>query len=116
MYALMRLSGQEYVDVYASSVKERLASAKTAGKKAAKKPDRVGDPSRQAAVRLEGSVPAQAVPTSDTSLPPSVESPLPGEVRTIGREQDETGKEAKAPIRSRKTGAKHEGGPSSRAM
>ena len=39
--ALMRLSGQEYVDVYASSVKERLASAKTAGRKTSKKAERI---------------------------------------------------------------------------
>ncbi|MHA7277691.1 lysophospholipid acyltransferase family protein [Arthrobacter sp. Hz1] len=34
MYELMRLSGQEYVDVYASSVKEKLAAAKASEKKA----------------------------------------------------------------------------------
>jgi 1-acyl-sn-glycerol-3-phosphate acyltransferase len=28
MYELMQLSGQEYVDVYASAMKERLAAAK----------------------------------------------------------------------------------------
>jgi hypothetical protein len=28
MYALMELSGQEYVDMYASTMKERLASAR----------------------------------------------------------------------------------------
>ncbi|MHA7154914.1 lysophospholipid acyltransferase family protein [Arthrobacter sp. TMN-50] len=33
MYELMRLSGQEYVDVYASSVKEKLAAAKSSDKK-----------------------------------------------------------------------------------
>ncbi|WP_323961455.1 1-acyl-sn-glycerol-3-phosphate acyltransferase [Arthrobacter sp. JZ12] len=82
MYELMRLSGQEYVDVYASSVKERLAGAKTAGKK----PQRPVDPVRQAAVRLEGAVPDRSTePATDSSLPPSAESPLPGEVRTIGR-------------------------------
>ncbi|WP_309070876.1 lysophospholipid acyltransferase family protein [Arthrobacter sp.] len=117
MYALMRLSGQEYVDVYASSVKERLASAKTAGKKAAKKPERAADPSRQAAVRLEGSVPAPAAPSPlDTSLPPSAESPLPGEVRTIGREAGEAGDPPKTPARAKRAKAKHEGDPSSRAM
>ena len=118
MYALMRLSGQEYVDVYASSVKERLASAKTAGKKAGKKPERAADPSRQAAVRLEGATPANEVPPSaDTSLPPSVESPLPGEVRTIGREPAETDEGAQnPPARPKRSRAKHDDGPSSRAM
>ncbi len=122
MYALMRLSGQEYVDVYASSVKERLASAKT-GKKAGKHPERPADPSRQAAVRLEGSPSADPIsagvppPSSDTSLPPSTESPLPGEVRTIGRETEESGDEVPtAPSRPRRTRAKHDGGPSSQAM
>lgn len=37
MYELMRLSGQEYVDVYASSVKEKLAAAKATEKKATEK-------------------------------------------------------------------------------
>ncbi|WP_346655163.1 lysophospholipid acyltransferase family protein [Arthrobacter sp. 260] len=37
MYELMRLSGQEYVDVYASSVKEKLAAAKATEKKSADK-------------------------------------------------------------------------------
>jgi 1-acyl-sn-glycerol-3-phosphate acyltransferase len=118
MYALMRLSGQEYVDVYASSVKERLASAKTAGKKTGKKTERSADPFRQAAVRLEGSAPAAAVPpSSDTSLPPSVEGPLPGEVRTIGRDPGVAGDGAlDAPARGRKSRARHDGDPSSRAM
>ncbi len=44
MYGLMRLSGQEYVDAYASTVKEKLA-AKKAGKEAA-------DSKAAAAVRL----------------------------------------------------------------
>ncbi len=44
MYELMRLSGQEYVDAYASTVKEKLA-AKKAGKEAA-------NPKAAAAVRL----------------------------------------------------------------
>jgi 1-acyl-sn-glycerol-3-phosphate acyltransferase len=35
MYEIMRLSGQEYVDVYASTVKEKLAGRKTAPPKAA---------------------------------------------------------------------------------
>ncbi|MBG6191867.1 1-acyl-sn-glycerol-3-phosphate acyltransferase [Arthrobacter sp. CAN_A212] len=39
MYELMRLSGQEYVDVYASSVKEKLAAAKVSEKKATEKKD-----------------------------------------------------------------------------
>lgn len=122
MYALMRLSGQEYVDVYASSVKERLASAKT-GKKTGKHPERAADPFRKAAVRLEGSASADPIsagvaqPSSDTSLPPSTESPLPGEVRTIGRETEEPGDDAPtAASRPRRTRAKHDGGPSSQAM
>ncbi|WP_082565987.1 lysophospholipid acyltransferase family protein [Arthrobacter sp. Soil782] len=118
MYALMRLSGQEYVDVYASSVKERLASAKTAGRKTSKKAERIADPSRQAAVRLEGSAPADVFqPSSDTSLPPSTEGPLPGEVRTIGPDpgeaSDETPDPPAAPRRTRK---RHEGDSGSRAM
>ncbi len=47
MYELMRLSGQEYVDMYASTVKERLA-AKKAGKASSE--------ARSAAVRLDPAV------------------------------------------------------------
>ena len=117
MYALMRLSGQEYVDVYASSVKERLASAKTA-KRTGKHPERAADPSRQAAVRLEGSTPTDAVPPgSDTSLPPSTESPLPGEVRIIGHEPGETDDSTPdSPARARRSRAKHDDDSSSQAM
>lgn len=43
MYELMRLSGQEYVDVYASTVKDKMAAARKASKTAE---------SRSAAVRL----------------------------------------------------------------
>ncbi|GAB3539842.1 hypothetical protein GCM10027403_28650 [Arthrobacter tecti] len=93
MYELMRLSGQEYVDVYASSVKERLANAKSAGKKA----PRAVDPKRRAAVRLEGSSGSEAVPPSDSALPPSVEGPLPGEIRTIGRATDNPSPDAEQP-------------------
>ncbi len=76
MYELMRLSGQEYVDVYASSVKERLAAAKAAGKKAPKPVDE----HRRAAVRLEG--PSQA------GGAPSAAAPAPGEISTVGRNRD----------------------------
>jgi 1-acyl-sn-glycerol-3-phosphate acyltransferase len=34
MYELMELSGQEYVDIYASTMKERLAAARRAGRPA----------------------------------------------------------------------------------
>lgn len=51
MYELMRLSGQEYVDTYASTVKERLA---------AKKSGKAGDDVKAAAVRLAASA-AEAV-------------------------------------------------------
>lgn len=109
MYELMRLSGQEYVDVYASSVKERLASAKSAAKKA----PRTVDPTRQAAVRLEGSSSSGSVPpSSDGWLPPSVEAPLPGEIRTIGRSQEAPAKDEAA----KSSDQKKESGPDSRAM
>lgn len=135
MYALMRLSGQEYVDVYASSVKERLAGA---AKAAGKKPQRPADPARQAAVRLDGTVPAAAAPpSSDTSLPPSVDGPLPGEVRTVGRVPEGTapadapanevpgdeasgdeasGKTNAAPAPGRKSRTRREGESSTRAV
>ncbi len=48
MYELMRLSGQEYVDAYASTVKERLAAEKAAGRRTPKP----GADTRRAAVRI----------------------------------------------------------------
>ncbi len=81
MYELMRLSGQEYVDVYASSVKERMASAKAAARKA----PRAVDPVRKAAVRLETSGNSAPPTDSPSAVSTGSDSPLPGEVRTIGR-------------------------------
>lgn len=49
MYALMRLSGQEYVDLYASTVKEKLAA-----RKARRTPE---EERRAAAVRLDDKAP-----------------------------------------------------------
>ncbi|MEG9247720.1 lysophospholipid acyltransferase family protein [Arthrobacter sp. Soc17.1.1.1] len=65
MYELMRLSGQEYVDAYASTVKERLAAEKAAGRKTPKP----GADTRRAAVRI----------STETG------SPAPGSVTEIGR-------------------------------
>lgn len=118
MYELMRLSGQEYVDVYASSVKERLASAKASGKKAGKKAERPADPARRAAVRLEGAAVDAALP-SETSLPPSAEGPLPGEVRTIGRAPEAPADPAAkndVPSSARKFRVKRDGDAGSSAM
>ncbi|MCC3279703.1 1-acyl-sn-glycerol-3-phosphate acyltransferase [Arthrobacter sp. zg-Y40] len=73
MYELMRLSGQEYVDVYASTVKEQLAARK--GGKAAE--------ARGAAVRLsagKGAGPA----TGGSELPTESGDKLPGTVTVIG--------------------------------
>ncbi|MFI5084335.1 MAG: 1-acyl-sn-glycerol-3-phosphate acyltransferase, partial [Actinomycetales bacterium] len=64
MYELMRLSGQEYVDTYASTVKERLAARKSAKPAAGREGS-----GRGAAVRLE--------PSADGS-------PKPGTVTVIG--------------------------------
>ena len=64
MYELMRLSGQEYVDAYASTVKERLAAEKAAGRKTPKP----GADTRRAAVRI----------STDSA-------PVPGAVTEIGR-------------------------------
>jgi 1-acyl-sn-glycerol-3-phosphate acyltransferase len=65
MYELMRLSGQEYVDAYASTVKERLAAEKLAGRKTPKP----GADTRRAAVRI----------STDSN------APVPGTVTEIGR-------------------------------
>jgi 1-acyl-sn-glycerol-3-phosphate acyltransferase len=73
MYELMRLSGQEYVDAYASTVKERLAAEKAAGRKVQKP----GAEIRRAAVRLS---PDTAAPGSTTG----VTTPEPGTVTEIG--------------------------------
>ncbi|UPO77934.1 lysophospholipid acyltransferase family protein [Arthrobacter sp. Helios] len=73
MYELMRLSGQEYVDVYASTVKDRMAAARKASKTAE---------SRSAAVRL----PAPDEP--ETGVGPAAgrrrNHKEPGEVTVIG--------------------------------
>ena len=66
MYELMRLSGQEYVDVYASTVKEKLANRKAEA--------------RSAAVRLPDS--AQADPAAGTARKPAPRKP--GTVTVIG--------------------------------
>ncbi|MBG6183981.1 1-acyl-sn-glycerol-3-phosphate acyltransferase [Arthrobacter sp. CAN_A214] len=66
MYELMRLSGQEYVDAYASTVKDRLAAEKAAGKKM----PRPGADNRRAAVRIS---PAEQAAT-----------PAPGALTEIG--------------------------------
>ncbi|MCC3270585.1 1-acyl-sn-glycerol-3-phosphate acyltransferase [Arthrobacter gengyunqii] len=55
MYELMRLSGQEYVDVYASTMKEKQAAARKVSK---------GSEARSAAVRLPGTDHGTALPGS----------------------------------------------------
>ena len=86
MYELMRLSGQEYVDVYASTVKEKLAARK--GGKAAE--------ARSAAVRLttpadgaSGTGPA----TGGSELPDEAGDKLPGTVTVIGSQPAKPGSE-----------------------
>ena len=74
MYELMRLSGQEYVDAYASTVKDRLAAEKAAGRKVPKP----GAEIRRAAVRLS---PDTSVSGSATGVP----APEPGAVTEIGK-------------------------------
>ncbi|MBD7993746.1 1-acyl-sn-glycerol-3-phosphate acyltransferase [Arthrobacter sp. Sa2CUA1] len=73
MYELMRLSGQEYVDVYASTVKDRMAAAKKVSKAAE---------SRSAAVRL--STPDEP----ETGVGPAAgrrsNQKAPGEITVIG--------------------------------
>ncbi len=44
MYAIMRLSGQEYVDIYATSMKQRLAEAKKRESEVELQPNRLGAP------------------------------------------------------------------------
>ena len=55
MYELMELSGQEYVDIYASTMKERLAAARRAGRPAAPRdPDaRGGRPGEEPVAEVE---------------------------------------------------------------
>lgn len=68
MYELMRLSGQEYVDVYASTVKEKLAAARKAGKS--------GEEARKAAVRM---------PPEEPEAPEEAEAgKAPGSITVIG--------------------------------
>ncbi|MEB7504244.1 lysophospholipid acyltransferase family protein [Arthrobacter koreensis] len=73
MYELMRLSGQEYVDVYASTVKDKMAAARKASKTAE---------SRSAAVRLPHAE------TPETGVGPGTRRRKghkePGEVTIIG--------------------------------
>ncbi|MCC3271921.1 1-acyl-sn-glycerol-3-phosphate acyltransferase [Arthrobacter zhangbolii] len=99
MYELMRLSGQEYVDVYASTVKEKNAARK--GGKAAE--------ARGAAVRL-GTAPAgtDARTTQDTSavdVPVEDGGKLPGTVTVIGSKaagSDEAPKDVTADRKGKK--------------
>ncbi len=74
MYELMRLSGQEYVDAYASSVKEKLAAEKAAGKKH----HRPGADTRRAAVRMPP--------------PEASQAPAPGAVTEVGKAQPPKGR------------------------
>ncbi len=74
MYELMRLSGQEYVDAYASSVKEKLAAEKAAGRKH----HRPGADTRRAAVRMPP--------------PETPQAPAPGAVTEVGRAQPPKGR------------------------
>ncbi|MHA7264474.1 lysophospholipid acyltransferase family protein [Arthrobacter sp. TMN-37] len=74
MYELMRLSGQEYVDAYASSVKERLAAEKAAGRKH----HRPGADTRRAAVRIPP--------------PEAPRAPAPGAVTEVGRADPPAGR------------------------
>ncbi|MBJ2122121.1 1-acyl-sn-glycerol-3-phosphate acyltransferase [Arthrobacter sp. MSA 4-2] len=74
MYELMRLSGQEYVDAYASSVKEKLAAEKAAGRKH----HRPGADTRRAAVRMPP--------------PEAQQAPAPGTVTEVGKAQPPKGR------------------------
>ena len=89
MYELMRLSGQEYVDVYASTVKEKLAARK--GGKAAE--------ARSAAVRLPApdARSASAPVTGGSELPNEAGDKLPGAVTVIGSAAAKPAKGAGAP-------------------
>ena len=84
MYELMRLSGQEYVDVYASTVKEKNAARKSG--KAAE--------ARGAAVRLS---------PGGSELPPEEGDKLPGTVTVIGAKSVENpSADSRAPREARK--------------
>jgi 1-acyl-sn-glycerol-3-phosphate acyltransferase len=74
MYELMRLSGQEYVDMYASTVKERLAAKKTG---------KAGTDAKNAAVRLD--------PELDKVV-------KPGTVSVIGQQPSRNGTHPDTPI------------------
>ncbi|MBD8044955.1 1-acyl-sn-glycerol-3-phosphate acyltransferase [Arthrobacter sp. Sa2BUA2] len=81
MYELMRLSGQEYVDVYASTVKDKMAAARKASKAAE---------SRSAAVRL--ATPDEPEPGVGPAAGRRRNHKEPGEVTVIG--SPEAGKPA----------------------
>lgn len=68
MYELMRLSGQEYVDAYGSTVKEKMASKKAADAAAG---------------------PAAADAAAAVRLEPGTTAPKPGAVTVIGRQPGE---------------------------
>jgi len=83
MYELMQLSGQEYVDVYAADMKERLSAARRA-KGAVPAPARDGGLSAALADEPVGAAPA---------------GPLPGDTGTLPRDTDidaDTGPDAGA--------------------
>ena len=90
MYELMRLSGQEYVDVYASTVKEKLAARK--GGKAAE--------ARSAAVRLTTPTDAASgtgAAAGGSELPDEAGDKLPGTVTVIGSQPAKPGAEPVKP-------------------
>ena len=82
MYELMRLSGQEYVDVYAGTVKDKMAAARKASKAAE---------ARSAAVRLPHS--EQPEPGVGPAAGRRTGHKEPGEVTVIGAPEAATPKD-----------------------
>ncbi len=91
MYELMRLSGQEYVDAYASTVKERLAAEKAAGRRTPKP----GADQRRAAVRI-GSESTDPAPGAVTEIGASSSDTTPSPVDSTSGTAEEPRKRGRA--------------------
>jgi 1-acyl-sn-glycerol-3-phosphate acyltransferase len=85
MYELMRLSGQEYVDSYASTVKDKIAAEKAGKADAGKAGGKVADPARNPgeAVRVDPSTTVAPGTVTVIGAKPEAATPAPAPDSTV---------------------------------
>jgi 1-acyl-sn-glycerol-3-phosphate acyltransferase len=85
MYELMRLSGQEYVDSYASTVKDKIAAEKAGKADAGKAGGKVADPARNPgeAVRVDPSTTVAPGTVTVIGAKPEAATPAPATDSTV---------------------------------